>query len=35
MWPAYCKAQFVEEKAIEDANGNLRPYTAGAYIVFR
>ena len=24
MWPAYCKAQFVEEKAIEDANGNLQ-----------
>ena len=24
MWPEYCKAQFVEEKAIEDANGNLQ-----------
>ncbi|MGI6495681.1 MAG: prenyltransferase/squalene oxidase repeat-containing protein [Kiritimatiellia bacterium] len=24
MWPAYCKAQFVEEKAIEDVNGELQ-----------
>ena len=24
MWPNYCKAQFVEEKAIEDAKGELQ-----------